>query len=156
MSFSHSHSLSPYVGQNVCIDIFSVWRSPESRIGDRPRNRLSHFYVLRKWSGQVLSSISLSITGSPRCSLFHTASKWGNHHGHHASCPARDGWDESQIWRRQQRRGVYMNGASLLSDLWRSGFMPKWLLMNCVFYYQCSSTSTHQRTNHLIYADNKL
>lgn len=58
-------SVSPYVGQCMCIDIFSVYRSPESRIGDHPRNRLSHFYVLKKWSGQVLSSISLSLTGSP-------------------------------------------------------------------------------------------
>lgn len=155
MSISRSHSLSPYVGQNVCIDIFSVYWSPESRIGVRPRNRLSHFYVLRKWSGQVLSSISLSITGSPRCSLFHTASKWGNYHDHYTSCPAWDGWDESPIW-RQRRWRRYMNGASLPSDLWRSGFMPKWVLMNGVFYCQCSSTSTHQRTNHLIYADNKL
>lgn len=116
MSISRSHSLSPYVGQNVCIDIFSVYWSPESRIGVRPRNRLSHFYVLRKWSGQVLSSISLSITGSPRCSLFHAASKWGNHHDHYTSCPAWDGWDESPIW-RQRRWRHYMNGASLPSDL---------------------------------------
>lgn len=56
----HCHSNSPYVGQSMCIDIFSVYRSPESRIGDHPRNRLSHFYVLQKWSGQVLSSTSLS------------------------------------------------------------------------------------------------
>lgn len=40
---SLSHSLSPYVGQSMCIDIFSVYGSPESRIGDHPRNRLSHF-----------------------------------------------------------------------------------------------------------------
>lgn len=66
-SFSHllTHSPSSYVGQSMCIDIFSVYQSPESRIGDHPRNRLSHFYVLQKWSGQVLSSISLSFTGSP-------------------------------------------------------------------------------------------
>lgn len=38
-----THSLSPYVGQSMCIDIFSVYGSPESRIGDHPRNRLSHF-----------------------------------------------------------------------------------------------------------------
>lgn len=74
LSFSFSHSLTPYVGRSMCIDIFSVYRSPESRIGDHPRNRLSHFYVLQKWSGQVLSSISLSFTGSPPFSLFHTAS----------------------------------------------------------------------------------
>lgn len=74
LSLSLTHSLSPYVGQSMCIDIFSVYWSPESRIGDHPRNRLSHFYVLRKWSGQVLSSISLSFTGSPPFSLFHIAS----------------------------------------------------------------------------------
>lgn len=69
-----SLSLSPYVGQSMCIDIFSVYWSPESRIGDHPRNRLSHFNILQKWSGQVLSSISLSFTGSPPFSIFHTIS----------------------------------------------------------------------------------
>ena len=59
LSFSLTHSFSPYVGQSMSIDIFSVYQSPESRIGDHPRNRLSHFYVLQKWSGQALSSISL-------------------------------------------------------------------------------------------------
>lgn len=54
---SVSPSLSSNVGQSLCIDIFSVYRSPESRIGDHPRNRLSHFYILQKWSGQDLSSI---------------------------------------------------------------------------------------------------
>lgn len=61
---SVSPSLSSNVGQSLCIDIFSVYRSPESRIGDHPRNRLSHFYILQKWSGQDLSSISLRLTGS--------------------------------------------------------------------------------------------
>lgn len=118
MSISRSHSLWSYVGQSVCIDIFSVYWSPESRIGDSPRNRLSHFYVLQKWSGQDLSSISLSITGSPRRSLLHTASEGegGDHHRHHTSCPACDGLDESPSrWRRWQE--VDMNGASLPSDL---------------------------------------
>lgn len=60
-----SRSLSPYVGQSVCIDIFSVYGSPESRIGDHPRNRLSHFNALWKWSSHVVSSISRFIAGSP-------------------------------------------------------------------------------------------
>lgn len=60
-----SRSLSPYVGQSMCIDIFSVYGSPESRIGDHPRNRLSHFNALWKWSSHVVSSISLFIAGSP-------------------------------------------------------------------------------------------
>lgn len=62
---SLSHSLSPYVGQSMCIDIFSVYGSPESRIGDHPRNRLSHFNAPWKWSSHVVSSISLFIAGSP-------------------------------------------------------------------------------------------
>lgn len=62
---SLSHSLSPYVGQSMCIDIFSVYGSPESRIGDHPRNRLSHFNAPWKWSSHVVSSISLCIAGSP-------------------------------------------------------------------------------------------
>lgn len=62
---SLSHLLSPYVGQSMCIDIFSVYGSPESRIGDHPRNRLSHFNAPWKWSSHVVSSISLFIAGSP-------------------------------------------------------------------------------------------
>lgn len=53
-SFSHGHTPSIYVGQCMCIDIFSVYRSRGSRIGDLPRNRLSHFYGLQKWSSRAV------------------------------------------------------------------------------------------------------
>lgn len=121
VSCSHTQLLSLYVGQSLCIDIFSVYRSPESRIGDHPRNRLSHFYILQKWSGQDLFSVSLSLTGSPPASLFQS---FGNGEQEHLShTPTWDGWTESLTW-GMRVLGFCMNGATLQPSglgevLWR-------------------------------------
>lgn len=123
-------SVFPYVGQCMCIDIFSVYRSPESRIGDHPRNRLSHFYVLKKWSGQVLSSISLSLTGSPPYSLFHTTNDEEPPRTRRASSSVK--WTEWAT--NMERRGQL--GLYEWSDVWVYGGRAK--LRSTLHHHQLS------------------
>lgn len=123
-------SVFPYVGQCMCIDIFSVYRSPESRIGDHPRNRLSHFYVLKKWSGQVLSSISLSLTGSPPYSLFHTTNDEEPSRTRRASSSVK--WTEWAT--NMERRGQL--GLYEWSDVWVYGGRAK--LRSTLHHHQLS------------------
>lgn len=130
LSFSLFLSVFPYVGQCMCIDIFSVYRSPESRIGDHPRNRLSHFYVLKKWSGQVLSSISLSLTGSPPYSLFHTTNDEEPSRTRRASSSVK--WTEWAT--NMERRGQL--GLYEWSDVWVYGGRAK--LRSTLHHHQLS------------------